>query len=363
MKKWLLGSLVALVALGGGGYVVSAQPHREDPDGAGDRRSDGLPPDTAPVARGDLSNGVQVDGVLGYAKERALNAAAAGTLTWLAGGGSVVSRDQPLYEVDGRPVRLMYGARPMYRSLKAGDKGEDVKQLKANLVALGYGTGLDPEDGTYTEGTVRAVERWQKAHKMKRTGQVAVGDVAFAAGPQRVRSAEAAVGDQAAPGKPVLSLTGTERVVRLELDVTAAGAVTVGDKVSVGLPGGGSATGRVSSVGASAKGPDDKGGGGGGGGDQKPKVEVLVSFDRAGDVKGPDGASVSVGLTGETARDVLSVPVNALLALAGGGFGVQVVADGTVREVRVELGMFGQGRVEVKGGALKEGMRVGVPKT
>ncbi|AJT65910.1 hypothetical protein T261_4256 [Streptomyces lydicus] len=56
------------------------------------------------------------------------------------------------------------------------------------------------------------------------------------------------------------------------------------------------------------------------------------------------------------------MPVNALLALPGGGFGVQVVEGGRAREVRVKLGMFGQGRVEITGGGLKPGMKVGVPK-
>lgn len=89
---------------------------------------------------------------------------------------------------------------------------------------------------------------------------------------------------------------------------------------------------------------------------------MVVTFDRPAEVNAPDRSPVTVGLTGETRKGVLSVPVNALLALAGGGFGVQVVQDGRVREVPVELGMFGNGRVEVTGAALTEGMQVGIPK-
>ncbi|MFJ7156276.1 peptidoglycan-binding protein [Streptomyces sp. NPDC101118] len=364
VKKWLVAGLVVLAAAGGGGYVLVAQPGGDA--GGEERRTDGLPPDTAPVTRGDLGNGLQVDGTLGYAKERKLNAAAQGVLTWVAGEGSAVPRDGRLYEVDGRPVRLMYGSVPMYRALKAGDEGEDVKQLKANLRALGFGTGLDPDDGTFTQGTVTAVKRWQKSHGLKQTGQVGPGDVAFATGPQRVQAADAATGDQAAPGKPVLTLTGTERVVRFKLDVGRAASARTGDEVTVSLPGGGTATGRIGSVGRAAA-DEGQGQGSGGAGDGAAKVEVTVLLDRPGEVRAPDRTPVSVGLTGETVKGVLSVPVNALLALAGGGFGVQVVEDGPdgrprVREVRVELGMFGQGRVEVKGGALKEGMKVGVPK-
>ncbi|GLX18739.1 peptidoglycan-binding domain-containing protein [Streptomyces lavendulae] len=371
--RWAVAALAAVLAVSGGGYAVLAQSPQD-----GGRRQDAagaLPPATAPVTRGDLSSGLQVDGTLGYAQERRLSAPGAGVLTWVAGEGSAVERDGRLFEVNGKAVRLMYGAVPMYRALKAGDKGEDVRQLKRNLIALGYGTGLDAQDGTFTAGTATAVKRWQKAHKAPETGEVAREDIAFASGPQRVKRTEAALGDEPGPGKPVLTVTGTERIVRFQLDAAKAGAAKTGDKVTVRLPGGGSAAGKVDSVGGTAGTDEGKGGGpggsggsggggggGGGSGDKKAKVDVSVVFDDPGAVKGPEQSPVSVELTGETRTGVLSVPVNALLALPGGGFGVQVVEDGRAREVRVELGMFGRGRVEVGGGGLAEGMRVGVPK-
>ncbi|MEU8436627.1 efflux RND transporter periplasmic adaptor subunit [Streptomyces sp. NPDC029216] len=362
--KWLLGSLAVAVAATGGGYAVTAQP-RADRAADADRRADGLPQRTEPVRRGDLSSGLSVEGTLGYAQERRMNAPGPGVLTWVAGAGTAVERDGRLYEVGGRPVRLMYGTTPMYRQLKTGDKGEDVKQLKRNLVALGHGTGLDPADATFTAGTATAVKRWQKAHRTPETGEVGKEDIAFASGPQRVQRNDTQVGDEPGPGKPVLTLTGTERMVRFQLDAAKAGAVKSGDPVTVTLPGGGTATGKIDSVGSTAnpegEGNGSGGGGGGGGGNGKPKVQVTVTLDDAARAQGPDQSPVSVRLTGETRKGVLSVPVNALLALAGGGFGVQVVENGTVREVPVELGMFGQGRVEVKADALKEGMRVGVP--
>ncbi|WP_405530720.1 peptidoglycan-binding protein [Streptomyces avidinii] len=370
-SKWLLGSLAAVLAVSGGGWAVMDR-QQGGTDGQERRAAGGVPPATAPVKRGDLGSGLQVEGTLGYAQERKLNAGGPGVLTWIAGEGSAVERDGRLYEVNGRTVRLMYGSTPMYRPLKTGDKGEDVKQLKRNLQALGHGTGLDPEDGVFTAGTATAVKRWQKAHRAAETGEVGKEDIAFASGPQRVRGNDAAIGDETGPGKPVLTVTGTERIVRFQLEAAKAGAVKSGDPVTVRLPGGGSATGKIDSVGGSAQ-PDDKngggaggpgggGGGGGGGGDKKAKVEVAVTFDRPAEVNAPDQSPVTVGLTGETRKGVLSVPVNALLALAGGGFGVQVVEDGRAREVPVELGMFGNGRVEVTGDALKEGMQVGIPK-
>ncbi|MGI9121181.1 MAG: hypothetical protein ACR2G7_13870 [Acidimicrobiales bacterium] len=55
-------------------------------------------------------------------------------------------------------------------------------------------------------------------------------------------------------------------------------------------------------------------------------------------------------------------PRQALVALAEGGYGLEV-ADGAARRyVRVETGLFAEGMVEVSGDGLAEGMRVVVPR-
>ncbi|WP_411079858.1 efflux RND transporter periplasmic adaptor subunit [Streptomyces sp. cmx-18-6] len=333
---------IAVTQLGGGGGA--------EPAGA---KNSALPPATAPVERGDLRDSAQADGTLGYDRQRKINAAAAGTLTWTPRTGSTVRRNERLYEVDGRAVRLMYGAGPMYRTLKAGDKGRDVEQLERNLADLGY-TGFTP-DTEYTELTAAAVKRWQKARGDKQTGEVGPRDVAFAPGKVRIKTVAAATGDLAQPGAPVLTTTGSERVVTFQLDVSESRLAKAGTKVTVDLPDGGSAPGTVSSVGRTAKPGNDPQ-------DDGPKVTLTVSFDQPDDIGGFDQSPVTVNLTGETRKDVLTVPVNALLALPGGGFGVEVVRGGAAREVAVELGMFAEGRVEVSGGGLREGMKVGVPR-
>jgi hypothetical protein len=55
------------------------------------------------------------------------------------------------------------------------------------------------------------------------------------------------------------------------------------------------------------------------------------------------------------------VPVSALLALAEGGYGLEVVRDdGTTKIVRVDTGLFADGKVEVRGAGIGEGTVVGV---
>jgi peptidoglycan hydrolase-like protein with peptidoglycan-binding domain len=349
-RRRLVIALVAIVAVAGGGTTVTALTAREKQEV---RNDSARLPDTEPITRGDLSNSSQQEGTLGYLGERRINAGPTGTLTWIVGSGSTVERDERLYEVDGKPVRLMYGSEPMYRTLKTGDQGKDVRQLEENLRDLGYGTGL-AVDEKFTKGTAEAVKRWQKAHDQKRTGQVGPDRIAFVNGAVRVKDRGAETGEPVAPGKPLLTVTGSQRVVRFKLSVADGGLAKVGTRVSVGLPDGSSATGKVTGVGKTAKPGDDPQ-------DKSPKIDVTVSFDNPKKVTAFDQSPVTVSLTGETRENILSVPVNALLALPGGGFGVQVVENGGTRDVKVELGIFGQGRVEVSGEGLREGMKVGVP--
>jgi multidrug efflux pump subunit AcrA (membrane-fusion protein) len=70
---------------------------------------------------------------------------------------------------------------------------------------------------------------------------------------------------------------------------------------------------------------------------------------------------VEVGITDQTVKNVLAVPVTALLARAGGGYSVEVVAgDATHHLVRVRLGLFDDaaGMVQVSGSGLAAGQRV-----
>ncbi|MFJ7956434.1 peptidoglycan-binding protein [Streptomyces sp. NPDC096319] len=357
-------ALLTVVALAGGGVAVTALAAPEEP--SPDRTdAKGLPPATAPVTRGDLADSSQQDGTLGHLGERKINAGGpGGTLTWLAPPGSVVERDERLYEVDGEAVRLMYGDEPMYRTLKTGDEGRDVRQLEENLAALGY-TGFDVDE-EYTAKTAAAVTRWQKSHDLKQTGTVGPDRIAFAGSAVRVKDAGSdsgtgagggeriAPGDRVTPGAPVLTVTGSERVVSFKVPASEAGSAKTGTRVRITLPDGTRLPGRVSSVGRTATAGDDPQ-------DKTPKIDITVSFDDPAKAKGVDQSPVTVDLTGETRRDVLSVPVNALLALPDGGFGVQVVEDGATRDVKVELGMFAQGRVEISGDGLREGTKVGVP--
>ncbi|MFI0449541.1 HlyD family efflux transporter periplasmic adaptor subunit [Actinomadura sp. 6N118] len=355
-RKTIIGAAAALVvAATGAGITVNAT---ADGGGGDERRGAGAAMTTAPVERGDLSDSSSVQGTLGYGGERKLKAGAGGTVTWVKSPGSTVRLNGRLYELDGRPVRLMYGTRPMYRTLKTGDEGPDVLQLEKNLSALGYSLTVDQK---YTAATADAVRRWRKAHDDKAKGTVGPDAIVFAPGPVRVKSRDASAGDRVAPGSPVVTSSGAEQVVNLKLEVDQASTLRKGTKVTVELPGGRTARGAVRSIGTTAA--KDGGGGEGGGDEGEAKVDVVIKLDDPRRAGGLDQAPVTVNITTQTSKDVLSVPVQALLALPGGGYGIRVVAPGTPRTVKVELGVFGEGRVEVTGQGLNEGMKVEVPKS
>jgi hypothetical protein len=95
--------------------------------------------------------------------------------------------------------------------------------------------------------------------------------------------------------------------------------------------------------------------------DDPATIDVTVTVaDQAG-LGTLDQAPVTVTLVSARARNVLNVPVAALVALAGGDTGVQVVTGSTSHYVTVRLGMFANGRVQISGGGVIEGTLVGVP--
>lgn len=347
---WVVAGLA--VALGGGLALIApghAAPAAED---TAPTRS------TDTVTRQTLQQRQAHDGALGYGRESTLGTAAGGTVTWLPEVGAVLDRGQQVARVDDRPVVLLHGGMPLYRALEPGLRGPDVRQLKDNLAALGYQvTG----DDRYTAGTAAAVRAWQRDLGRERTGTVQPGDVVVVPGPVRVAGHEAALGGTL-PGDLVRA-TGTEHVVTAALAASERDRVAVGGSVELGLPGGRSTTGTVTAVSAPETPPADEEDPAASPGE--PEVTVTVRVDDPAALDGLEHGPVEVRVVSGERTDVLTVPVVALLALAEGGYGVEVVgADGGTRLVPVTLGMFSAGRVEVapEGGAtLAEGDTVVVP--
>jgi hypothetical protein len=309
------------------------------------------PANTATVARTTLTETADVDGTLGFGDAHPVGSRTPGTLTAVAPEGATVHRGEALFSVDTEPVVLMIGALPAYRAL---GPGADVRQLEENLAALGY-TGFTVDDD-YTSGTAAAVKKWQKDLGLDRTGRVEPGRVVFEPSEVRVSTDAAKVGDEVGGG-PVVQVSGTARHVEADVDVDDREKVAVGMAATVELPGGAKVPGTVASIGATAekKSDDDKPGGG-----VQATIPVVVDVTDPAAAAVFDQAPVTVSVAARTAKDVLAVPVGALLALSEGGYGLEVVHGGTSAVVPVRTGLFADGKVEVSGDGIAEGTVVGV---
>jgi hypothetical protein len=279
-----------------------------------------------------------------------------GTLTALARSGSVVTRGGVLYRVDTDPIILMYGSMPAYRDLKVGvADGQDVLQLEENLALLGFDPGL--VDDTFTTTTAATVRDWQDALDLEETGVVELGRVVFLSGARRIGQHKAAVGAVPGTGGEVLDTSSTRRVVRVELDVTLQSLARKGSRVEITLADGATVRGRISRVGRVAREVDS------GDGDPNAPAQLVIDVTielRSGRRLGRlDEAPVGVGLAQQSRRNVLAVPVEALVARRGGGYGVELA--GSRRIVPVRVGMFADGYVQISGARIREGTRVVVP--
>jgi len=320
------------------------------------------PAATAKVTRGNLAETQTVDGTLGYGDTFVAISGVKGVITSLPAEGAVVSKGRAIYRVGDEPVVVMYGGVPLYRTLRSGVEGADVKEFEANLSSLGYG-GFNVDD-TYTDSTASAVKTWQNDLGMNATGVIDPGRIFMVPGPVRVTDLQTEASAHIAPGQPVLTYTGTVRVVTIDLDVNDQNLAKKGAKVTVTLPDSKQLKGTISIVGTVAH--DQKSTSG----SSQPSsssdtstIDVTVTVDdqaAAGDL---DAAPVTVDLVSEEHDNVLAVPVSALLALREGGYGVNIVDGNTTRLVAVKVGIFSGGLVEVKGPDITEGVRVEVPKS
>ncbi len=327
---------------------------------------------TAEVVRMDISSGKPLQGTIGYGTARSLKAPGDGVVTWLPAPGKTIKRGEQVYRVDDRPVPLFYGKVPLYRTLdRPAMVGRDVRVVADNLRALGYPIGSQPRAGSViaqsaspgpsaaprtvhsgeavvTERLIKAIKAWQRDLHLPETGHIGRGDVVVQTAAIRVASLTAQVGD--VPGGELMTVTATTKVISVPAEVGDAGSVRRGDTVNVGLPDGTRKPAKVVSVGTAAV--TDTGAPSP---DTRPKLMITLRLAEAAGAAKIDAADVEVDFVTELHRDILAVPVGALLALSEGGYAVQISGGGLVA---VRTGIIAKGMAEVEGSGLTEGTRV-----
>jgi hypothetical protein len=264
--------------------------------------------------------------------------------------------------------------------------GRDVAMVRKNLRAMGYATGDQPHPGSVVQSPpekpadvpdkaeppgkeaeqpakkpgnrvtlrdgeavltaklIAAIKRWQRDAGMPDDGVLEVGDLVVLSGTVRVHAVSAAIGDGAAG--PLMSVTGTNKVITSQIDAPEAASLKEDTAVTLRMPDGAEAPGRVSAVANVATTPDGRQPG------SPQQVSVTIEPGKAVEL---DGGSVEIKVKGETREDVLAAPVSALLALREGGYALQLPDN---RLLPVETGLFAMGMVEVTGAGLADGMAV-----
>ena len=266
---------------------------------------------------------------------------------------------------------LMFGNTPAWRDMKEGmAPGEDVHQLKLNLIALGYGTIKTlGSDWNFNPATTAAITKLQADMNLILSGEILLGEVVFTPGTSLVKSSSTlkSVGDKMNVGTELFYLTPIEKVetkiesdgsvkiqreslqaVEIQVDVSDRGLVNEGSKVEIELPDESLVEGTVREVATLAVVPQE--------GD--PFLEVLIAVEGTTEYFEWTGATVTINVTKELASGVLASPVNGLLALLSGGYALEIVTATGTNLIPVETGIYADGWVEVSGPGLQPGTEI-----
>jgi hypothetical protein len=274
--------------------------------------------------------------------------------------GTVVEPGQVLYRVDNEPVVLMNGSVPAWRPFAAGmTDGPDVQELEGDLIVLGDARGLLTQPTAhYGPDAMAAVERWQTTLGVPVNGTVDLGAIVFEPTVVRIEAAMVAPGQHASDGDLPYQVTTTSRSVSVPLTPNDP-TVAVGQQVSIELPSGVTTPGQVTAIGPPpASGSSGSASSSSSSGSGATTNLTVTPADPAA-TGTTNGEAVQVALTVQSVRHVLAVPIAALVALAGGGYGLEVVEHSGQRLlVGVHTGVFAGGEVQVTGRGLTPGTRV-----
>jgi hypothetical protein len=299
-------------------------------------------------------------------------AAADHTITALAAPGTSVGTGTVLLRSNGLPVAAIEGdssAIPaLERDLGVGvDAGRDVRLLEQMLSAGGFdAAGALVVDDTFDVNTATAVLAWWQSVDPAITADPATLVLpagSFVVVPAGLQVGDPSVADGAllAADATVLSLTAPARLVTTSAPI-GDDTFALGAQIDVEFPDGTVTAGTVVEVGTVATNASGTPG-------QTPSVDITIRVD---DIPASVESFVSIPVTlrvvDQEVPGAFVVPTSALLALAEGGFALEVVTapatdstPATTTLIPVEPGLFSNGFVVVTGDQVSDGLQVVVP--
>ena len=223
---WIM-ALTAVISLGAG--LGLSRMITSPADAAAQAAPPAAGPITVPVELRSLANDIVLRGDAIYEDPASvtLETGDIGGPAVVTGGvpevGATLDAGAVMLEVTGRPVILLTGELPVYRTLRAGVSGPDVLQLKAALAALGISAG-DPASSAYDAAAAAGVIALyaRVGYPAPSAGEDA--EAAIEGAREMVRSAEDSVASaQRALTSASAGATQSEKV-RLQADVNTAQA-------------------------------------------------------------------------------------------------------------------------------------------
>ena len=249
------------------------------------------------------------------------------------------------------------------------DNGVDVKLLEAMLVAGGF----DPDgtvviDDEFDDATAAAVQRWWASLGVTAdAADITVPAGSFVVVPGGLFTGTSLVADGTVPAGDaiVLELTTAAREVTTSAPI-GDDTFALGATIDVEFPDGTVSTGTVIDVGTVAVNADNVPG-------STPTVDITLHVaDIPATVDDFVQIPVTLRVIAEEVKDAFVVPVSALVALAEGGYALEITTGsdasstaGTTAAptslIAVEPGLFADGFVSITGEQVKAGLQVVVP--
>lgn len=290
----------------------------------------------------------------------------------IAAVGTPVTTGTVLLRTGGLPVAAIEGdssAIPVLdRDLFVGaEAGSDVRLLEQMLSVGGFDAGgTVVVDDTFDEATATAVLAWWQSIDPAITVDpvdlvVPAGSFVVVPAGLQVGDATVSEGTTLTADATVLTLTSPARIVTTTAPI-GDDTFALGAPIDVEFPDGTISTGTVVAVGTAASNPSGEPG-------ATPTVDISIRVD---DIPASVDSFVSIPVTLRVVDtqidDAFVVPSSALVALAEGGYAIEVItspatatAPAQTTLIPVEPTLYSDGRVVVTGDQVTAGAEVVVP--
>ncbi len=178
---------------------------------------------------GELKDVQSAEAVGHWEVRSSLRAQASGIVTRAPASG-LVADGQSLLSVNETPVLAVVADIPFYRELRAGSRGDDVRNLQGFLARQGFFSAIP--DGVFASATKQAVRDWQKALGTTVSGVVPEAALIAISASGIVLRPRISVGEMVTAGQEVADILEPEP--RFALLGTDAGPPRPQSKVALG---------------------------------------------------------------------------------------------------------------------------------